>query len=222
MSIKTDGLTKADTFQASAATVAGFVKNDPSGNLLLGEPGSAWTLHQAFDLTADVNSAGGGTVVNFTGLNGDVDEVYLLLYRFVFPITALGVNLNLAPNGIVTDSSMTGSLQVLRTGGTTGIFVRAGALTIGQSNSGHPATTQVGRCLFHAKTGVHRFYECEQITAPVVSSGSHHFGLNFQGAWRESTTNITSLAIATRFGGNPTIAASVANPASFYLYKLDN
>ncbi len=222
MSIETTGLAKADTFQATAGTIAGFVKNNAAGDLLLGEPGSAWTLHQAVDLVADVNSAGGGTVVNFTGLNGDVDEVYLLLYRHVFPTSAGGINLNLAPNGIVTDPNFLATVLVQRTNGTTGVFAGAGGLVIGQSNAGHLDTHQYGRVLFHAKTGVHRFYECQTLTAPVVSTAGHHFGTNFQGAWRETTTNITSLAIATRFGANPTIAASPSNPASFYLYKLDN
>jgi len=220
MSIETTGLAKADTFQATAATPAGFVKNNAAGDLLLGEPGSAWTLHQACDLTSDVNSAGGGTVVNFTGLNGDVDEVYLLLARFVIPAST-GTNMSLAPNGVVTDINYLATVLVQRTNGTTGLFAGT-PLVISQSNGGHPDTTQFVRCLFHVKTGTFRFYNCQQLTAPIVSSASFHFGINYQGVWRDTVTNVTSLAIVTPAGGTPTIAASVANPASFYLYKLDN
>ena len=222
MSIETTGLAKADTFQATAATPAGFVKNDASGNLLLGEPGSAWTLHQAFDFTSDINSAGGGTAVNFTGLNGDVDEVYLLLCRFVFPGTT-GVNMNLAPNGVLTSVDYAASALLQRADGSRVSFNANGTtMPICQSNNGHPDTTHCIRLHFHAKSGVHRTWEAQEQTAPVVSSNSYHFGFTRQGGWRDTVTNVTSLALITNAGGTPTILGSVANPASFYLYKLDN
>ncbi len=222
MSIETTGLAKADTFQATAATPAGFVKNDASGNLLLGEPGSAWVLHQAFDFTSDINSAGGGTAVTFTGLNGDLDEVYLLLCRFVIRGTS-GVNMNLAPNGVLTSADYAASALLQRADGTRVSFNAVGtSMPITQSNNGHPDTTHSIRLYFHAKSGVHRMWNAQEHTAPVVSTNSFHFGFTRQGGWRDTVTNLTSLELITNGGVNPVIEASVASPASFYLYKLDN
>ncbi len=97
MSIETAGQVAADNFQATAATPAGFVKNDASGNFLLGQSGSAWTLVETFVVPALTSAFTFATV-----LDGDVDFQYRIVYTASVTSLGAGDRIYLRPNGVMT------------------------------------------------------------------------------------------------------------------------
>jgi len=75
MSIKTDGIINADDFKVTDTVDAGFLKNDPAGNILFGQAASAWDLIETKEIASATNS------ITFTGLTGAVEKQYLLMFR---------------------------------------------------------------------------------------------------------------------------------------------
>ncbi len=78
MSIKTPGQLEGDNFKTDP-TVAGFVKNDSSGNFQFGQTGSAWTFLETKTL------ASAATSIAFTGL-ANADNAYRLVWENPFDV----------------------------------------------------------------------------------------------------------------------------------------
>lgn len=79
MSIKTSGQLQGEDLKTDP-TVVGFVKNDASGNFLFGQTGSAWTFLESKIL------ASAATSISFTGLNGNADFAYRLVWENPFDV----------------------------------------------------------------------------------------------------------------------------------------
>ena len=190
MSIETPGLIEADNFQGTAAQ-AGFVKNDASGNFMLGETGSAWTLIENFVVPSDT------TDFTFAAtLNGDVDFQYRIVYTAFQPVFFAGLRLFLRPNAITT-----GGETITRRYGMNGNagFLMPG-LVLAQVNA-HTLEAQLyGDFDFTAHTGQQRLLVGQQSENKISASGpvfSRTNGYLHYGKWADTTTNITSLKVET-------------------------
>lgn len=206
MSLETTGSLKAEDFKA-APTAAGFVKNDASGNFLLGETGSAWTLLETKLVAVATQS------IIFTGLNGNTDRAYRLIYSNPLPLTAIDSRWELRPNGLVGTRTR---VFEINNGGTLSSYTAVGLLC---SNTILPATPgpmySFGMLEFYAEaSGFNRrqFKSQEVVSAPSVNKTS---GTQFFGQWNDSTTLVTSLEIRS-FQANVIEAGS-----KWSLYKLD-
>ncbi len=94
---------KAPGYNVEGSPAAGFVKNDGSGNFTFGEPGggggigTGWELVERKVIASDVGS------ITFSGLDGDVDEQYMLIAHEIAPVSG-GANytITMQPNGATT------------------------------------------------------------------------------------------------------------------------
>jgi len=200
----------APGYKVEGSPAAGFVKNDGAGNLSFGESGgssavigSGWDLIEVKNITVDTTS------VTFSGLDGDVDGEYLLLYR-IRKVPATGSNqfYALRPNGITTNQNCT-----------IGAHSGTGSNTVNQFNhlriagGGLFANNQtVGVLYFDAKTGT----EARQYISNVAIRATTLVNTRrdvLSGVWTDTTTNITSLDIVAA------LANGIAIGSQFCLYK---
>jgi len=204
MSIETTGLFKGNTFKTSQASLAGgFVKNDAGGLFSYDEgppaaapDGSIWDFIQTKTIGASTNS------VVFTGLNGDVDDVYKLVYSGIdYP--GVTTNFQVRPNGIVP----TGTDFVAQAMLFTTVPVANPTFTFTYwplINEGNIYLS--GRVYITAKTGVPRtFTTMSQASSRTLAPLTNLWATGF---WTDTTTNITSLEIFTP-SGNGITAGSV-------------
>ncbi len=205
---------KAPGYNVSAAVAAGFVKNDGAGNFSFGEAGggggggSGWDLIETKDITAATTS------VSFTGLNGDVDKYYQIVYVIEKPITtASNSSYVLRPNGISTNQN-TIERNFSSSGGVgTNLFS-----DLRLAGGGLQANIQMlGSFFFEAQTG-------NLIRQMMGSKNTFSTGQLFNfgrvarvvsaSIWEDSTTNITSFDIVANF------ANIMGVGSTFSLYKL--
>ncbi len=187
MSINTPGLIEADNFQGTAAQ-AGFVKNDASGNFLLGESGSGWTLIENFVVPA--------LTASFTfaaTLNGDVDFQYRIVYSASGFALMAGNRIFLSPNAVTT-----GQETLSRRFGFSGNggfqwpkLVLAQFVTLGVNLS------LFGDFDFTAHTGSQRILNGTQAARRAGGASAKPNGYFHYGKWNDTTTNITSLKVET-------------------------
>ncbi len=145
------------------------------------------------------------TTITFSGLNGDVDEVYKLIGRFISSATT---NYILRPNALTTNLFTTG----FRGDGTTLTnFSDASNIIIAQRLAGGQVETQF-EALFHAKKDpnsvaterpIQSTYN--NITATIGQIGA---------GWLESTVNLTSIELRS------TVASQIRDGSTIALYKL--
>ena len=208
MSIETPGLIEADNFQGTAAQ-AGFVKNDASGNLLLGETGSAWTLIETFVAGSDITDFTFAAV-----LNGDVDYQYRIVYSAGPFVTTAGTRIFLRPNALTT-----GQLTLSRRWGFNGdasfstpnlVLAQVVNLT---APAGVASTMRLyGDFDFTAHTGQQRILNGQQAEQRPLSGRTN--GYLHWGKWDDTVTNITSLKVETD-GNN-----FIPNGSEWALYKV--
>lgn len=200
MSIKTTGFAKGNAFKTSQSVSGGFVKNDAAGLFsydngppAAAEGGSIWDFIQTKNIAVDTNS------VIFSGLNGDVDDVYKMVFTAIdYPGTTTAWQFR--PNGVTTNQISMALLH--RTNiGSNPIFI------FNHLNMHNEGDVYLGgRLYFDAKTGKPRQFYCEdQISERSVAKVQKAF---FSGFWNDTSTNITSLEVFTP-GGNGITAGSV-------------
>lgn len=224
MSIETPGQIEANALQTTASVTAGFVKNDASGNLLFGQAASAWDLVSVQDFAA---AQGVPSHVTFSGLDGDNDEVYQLIFRGFVQVGLAGLgqpaNLSLRFNG------MTGSSSSLKCGlhsvqsGPTGIQGYTNQLFLWRTHASTASGTTAwvfGKWFIHAKSSQPRVVQ-GIVSYGNTSSGSSNraWGQNMIGAWTNTAANVTSLEVyptlpQTSPGGE------VKQDWSLHLYKV--
>jgi len=194
MSIKTGGLIEAGPFKVTASVSAGFVKNDASGNLLFGQLASAWEL---LDFQA---TPGGSPDTAFTGLNGDVDEVYQIIWQAIGNSSSGSSRGELEINGALPASS-----AVTRTVGTETNSAFQGPVsnlnwTLWRENAAFSSAGIAGRCIIYAKSGKIRTGESwASGQRPITAQPSRAFEGHYSQRWNDTTTNITSLNIGGSF-----------------------
>lgn len=209
MSIKTPGSGKADSFQTSqAALVGGFVKNDATGLLLYDQAGGAgqaiWEPIESKVITV------AGASITFTGLNGDVDEVYKLVYSFDFIPAGTLDRFRLAPNGIISAVTQFSLFYHWKNSGSN----NPAAFSYPDMSFAAQAGAYLdGIVYFNAKTGQARTMIGESVAyrddlARIIGNDSFAH-------WTDTTTNVTSLTVDTLLGG-----AGISVGSEWTLYKI--
>lgn len=139
------------------------------------------------DLVENKDFAVAGTSYTFNNLDGDTDEVYLLVYRIIKNVVAFAQT-SLRPNGITTNQqsydSWFGSFS--GTGNTTTLLIQSnGTAAVGGVEAGH--------MWIHAKTGVSR--SISGLRNLWDAGGPTNLTSLIAGRWTDTTTNITSLEV---------------------------
>jgi hypothetical protein len=201
----------APGYNVEGSPAAGFVKNDGSGNFSFGEAGpagspaigSGWEVVEVKNITVDTTS------VTFSGLNGDVDGEYMMLFRIrnVAP-TGPSQQYSVRPNGISTSQNTTTAFHSGT--GANGITTSSDMRIFDAGSFG--SKQAVGTFNFDAKTGT----EARQLIADI-SIWSNALTNNARDTiscvWTDTTTNITSLDIVASQG------LGIAAGSQFCLYK---
>ena len=185
----------APGYNVEGSPPAGFVKNDGSGDFLFGEPGgggggvgTGWELIEVKDITVDA------TTVTFSGLDGDTDGEYMMLFRLRTPL-ASAVNYTLRPNGISANQN-TIRRTVVAAVTTTATFT-----TLNFASAGNVTIKQwIGVLHLDAKTGTTARQivsnSTTRLTGLTVATGGLRRS-NYGGSWDDTVTNITSLDIVS-------------------------
>jgi hypothetical protein len=129
--------------------------------------------------------------VNVTGLNGNVDIEYQIIFRVTTPVTAFCAY-GVRPNNISTSSY---GYQYVGAGGTP--TATAGRNTnetyLNFTTNNTAGQTAYANVFILAKTGVSRIshsLNVQQLTSASTTVGDNYY---FSSVWNDSTTNITSL-----------------------------
>ena len=187
---------QAPGYNVEGSPSAGFMKNDGAGNFLFGEAGggggggvgTGWELIEVKDITVDA------TTVTFSGLDGDVDGEYMMLFRLRTPLASI-VNYTIEPNGISASQNTIRRTTVAATTTTATFptlnFASAGNVTIKQ---------WIGVVHLDAKTGTTARQivsnSTTRLTGLTVATGGLRRS-NYGGSWDDTVTNITSLDIVS-------------------------
>lgn len=213
MSIKFPGLNQADSFKTSQSVTAGFVKNNAAGDLLYGEVGPPSDASQWQIIESKSFDGSEGDTVTFSGLDGDVDQIYKLT-MFLIPRSRTTVgDFVVQPNGITTGfQTLTKEFRHVVLGGTlrnrNTTFVQGWAMGSQFSNYGTWSTNAERSDLYiYAKTGRPRLSTRHStfVSGIPILSQTAEPGIiidHATGVWTDTTTNITSLVIFNRFGSN--------------------
>ncbi len=193
MSIKTDGLIEGGPFKVTATVPAGFVKNNASGELEFGQAASAW------DLIEFKIKTGTGTFDDFDAvLDGDVDEVYQVIWQYITPTTGGFSRGGLNFNGV----QPAGSRFVLWSSHTT-----ARAQSLGESWRTWTEFGSTGvagiycRAIVYAKSGKIRTGISWASSQRFFSGSLRTFEIHGSQRWDDTTTNITSIGFNAISGG---------------------
>ena len=202
---------KTGSYNVDAGVSAGFVKTDGSGDFLFGEPGgggggvgTGWQLIEVKDITVDA------TTVTFSGLDGDADGEYMLLFRFRTS-QALEAFYTIEPNGISANQNTIRQI-IIATGVSTATFP-----TLLLASAGTNTDKQwIGIAYFDAKTGTTARQIISDSNTRLTNLTIAAGGLRratFAGSWDDTTTNITSLDIVCD------IANGIGSGSQLCLYK---
>lgn len=178
----------------SLASQSGFAIPGPAGML---------------ELIENHDFSGAATSFTFSGLDGDTDEVYLLLYKIV-KNTASTMVTSLRPNGVTTNQLTAYSYGGLVGGGAVSGGTSVAALAIGSNGLGNGAV-EVGLVYLSAKTGTRRLGHGEW----SQSEGADNL-LYLRNAlhWTDTATNITSIDVVAD------VASGIGAGSYARLYKL--
>jgi hypothetical protein len=151
-----------------------------------------------FQKIAEVDVPSGSTAVDISGLNGDIDKIYMIIfsgeivgdgaspdtYLLIIP-NALSLSIENLEHGIYFDGSTVAGISYR--------FLLGGILIM---RTGWYVTVR-GVCsgFLHAKTGIERNYVGKYHTN--VPAKANNVLCTVGGFWSDTTTNITSLRIAT-------------------------
>ncbi len=214
MSIKTDQTTLAEDYKTSDGSPAGFIKNLADGSFTFGNLGSGWTFLETIIVPAGPVQS----LVTFSGLNGDVDFAYRLIFDIVNP-RDLASLVFLLPNGVATPAesvtTFVNAVDGIQRELNSRLVMAARRAISGLTEDWH----LFGDCEFWAKSGQQRQMQSWHAEVNLSTTGGFpRSGLRIHhGRWTDTTTNITSLGIAGGF--SPTTFAAAGS--QFSLYKVD-
>ena len=174
--------------------LATYIESDISSG---SSGGGAWELIDSHVSSSDEAS------FSFTGLDGDTDLIYKLVYDIRTP-NGVTVYYDLRPNGLTTNLE---TQMMAGTGTSSAISELANHLAISFTNN----ERSVGEMTIAASAGAMRAtagFDC-RASAPIDS-----VALVYGGIWNDTSTNITSFTIAVSTGNN------ILQNSRFYLYKL--
>lgn len=172
-----------------AAAASGIVWATPSGG---GGGAGALELIEAWEVSAAATSH------TFSGLDGDADGLYLIVYRILQG--AAGSVTTCQPNGISSNQSTGG----VYSGASAGTILTSTLQLAGNSDS------EIGQCWFDAATGMDR---TGRFNSFEWTGGSPYL-VDGRWLWLDDTTNITSLDIVA------SVASGIDAGSYVRLYKL--
>jgi len=142
-------------------------------------------IYEGFQKIAEVDVIANSTIVDLSGLDGDLDKIYLLVLLIKdasgYPQVVL-----LYPNALTTNLSC----QMLRADGTTvsagrdTIHIRLGDIDVGYAQGFFSS-------IIYAESGVQR----RTFTPNSYRGGTAINWLAYAGLWNDTTTKITSLRL---------------------------
>ncbi len=183
----------APGYNVEGSPAAGFVKNDGSGNFIFGEPGGGGPGSAAWELVEKKDIASAVTSITFSGLDGDTDEQYMMLYRIRTP-GATTLAFTMRPNGITANQNTV--IRTLSSSGTAATSVFPSLRIVGGGTS--IVKQWNGLLYFDAQTGTTARQFFAHNTIRISSTSMGFGGLRSDevvGSWDDTTTNITSLDI---------------------------
>lgn len=200
-------------YNVSGGVSAGFVRNDGSGDLIFGEPGTGgvgtgWELIEQKVITSDVTS------ITFSGLDGDTDEQYMFVMHET-PLATAGASyqITLRPNGVTTNQQT----QSMAIPSSTGNILHSNFTDLRWRISYQRALGQVVDTIiwFAAKSGRVRIIHSTS-GAGGFPIGPFPSGLGMElitGQWTDGVTNITSIDIVAN------TALGIGAGSIYCLYK---
>ena len=172
-----------------------FVRTSAAGG------GSGLTLIETKTVTSDV------TDVTFSGLDGDTDGVYLLVFRLKAAASGAVV---LQMNGATTNHS--GAQAVIRADAAS-FYGGTGTWRFANPSNGDVYS---GEVRISAKSSINGVGQRRQYWGQSGGhSGSYSQYYWYGGEWDDTSTNITSIVIHAE------VASAIANGSQFSLFKYD-
>lgn len=155
-----------------------------TGVVVLGGSGGAGALQ----LVENKDFGSAATSYTFSGLNGDVDEIYLLVYSIRKAVVA-GHFVTVRPNGVTTGQEVRGRYD--GTGGSAAWNFTDLRIVW----NGSVATTDVdaGTAWIDAHTGVHRTVRAAWASGRTAEV----YSMSAVGRWTNTADNITSIAVVS-------------------------
>lgn len=191
--------TDGQVLTADSSEDEGITWADPTG----GSGGGAATA--IFDLVENIDVVAPATSVSFaTGVDGDTDEVYALVFRMIKAVVA-AITVVLKPNGVTTNQVTKGTIDGTGVG-----TISTATLQIVANGSGTTGDVDHGLVTIDAKTGAVRTARMNSLEAV----GSSVYLIDAGMSWNETVTNITSLDVVC------SVAAGIGAGSYFRLYKL--
>lgn len=180
---------------------------DAKGRITAASNGSAGSSGLILVEKQTITSA--QTDVTFSGLDGDTDEVYLLIGRIVIPSAGSAPIFTWQPNGITTNQSC-------QWGYVGGILASGSASNLTLSDQSSPGSFTTFEVTIHAKKNPNSVaarrvytgmffarYSSDTISSPAFVGGQ----------WAETSTNITSLVI------HSSVASKIGDGSTLALYR---
>lgn len=165
-----------------------------------------WELIEQKTITSAVTS------VTFSGLDGDADEIYLLIWQMKHPAGGVGAaDMTVRPNGLTTNQT---GVRVPMSTGTVSASTRT-VMDLGRVGQGD-GEDGVGRAVFMAIKSINSVARRRQMFSESVEylgSGPSTARWQASSTWNETSTNITSLEIVS------SVASAIASGSRFSLYK---
>lgn len=145
--------------------------------------------------------------VTFSGLNGDADIMYLLTWKAKHTATSAAKLVNVQVNGVTTNQSSRSYNYEGTFASNTHALWRIGSI----GNDGTPNGAGCGVTYIHAPTGEWRLMHSWGSATSTVGDIEY---FNSNGVWKDTSTNITSLAVVFDDASN------IDTGSRFDLYKV--
>ena len=200
-------------YNVSGGVSAGFVRNDGSGDLIFGEPGTGgvgtgWELVEKKVIGSDTTS------ITFSGLDGDTDEQYMFIMH-ENPLTSAGANyqITIRPNGATT-LQQTQSMAIPSSSG----FILHSNFTDLRWRIQYQRALELvvdTTLWFHAKSGNVRLLHCTSGAGGGIQN-PFPSGLGIEittGQWDDQNANITFIDIVA------SVAGGLGAGSIYWLYK---
>ncbi len=150
---------------------------------ITGGPGTSWQM-----VSRQVVTAASASTITFSGLNGDVDQVYRLVIKIKHNLAYGTSGILVRPNGDSGANYINSNVYGNSSGpfgsynsGQTGIFIHGGGA--------NQNTISVGEMVLNAETGNPR------VATVAINQGNSLVSVLWSGTWSNTATNITSLVI---------------------------
>lgn len=149
--------------------------------------GSGGGAAAILDLVESHDFAAPATSFTFSGLDGDTHELYFLVFRFIKGVAA-ATNIDLRPNGVITNQEMRAAYYGTAGAGT----LTATAFRLSANGSAVIGWADVGHAWIDAKTGTNR---TGRVNYAQAGPTTDIYELDAALVWDEKVTNITSFDV---------------------------